>query len=118
MIELCEFSSNDIWSLLYRGTRDGFDSGDFHSRCDNHSNTLTILKAKESKFIFGGFTTVSWESCPALGKYKSDPNAFIFSLTNNDNKPLKMKVDLKFGSTFIFNIDVDLDSKSCQYNNG
>ena len=26
-------------------------------------------------------------------KYKSDPNAFIFSLTNKDNSPLKMKVD-------------------------
>jgi len=25
--------------------------------------------------------------------YKSDPNAFLFSLTNKDNKPLKMKID-------------------------
>jgi hypothetical protein len=78
---------------LYRGTRDGFGAKDFHSKCDGHSNTLTILKAKESSFIFGGFTTVDWESCPWPGKYKSDPNAFIFSLTNKDNKPLKMKVN-------------------------
>jgi hypothetical protein len=92
LIELCEFSPNDKWSLLYRATRDGFGSDDFHSKCNGHSNTLTILKAKPSKFIFGGFTTVSWESS-ALGKWKSDPNAFIFSLTNKYNKPLKMKID-------------------------
>jgi hypothetical protein len=62
LIDLCEFSTYDKWTLLYRGTRDGFDSNDFHSKCDGHSNTLTILKAKESEFIFGGFATVSWES--------------------------------------------------------
>ncbi len=89
MIKLCEFSSNDKWSLLYRGTRDGFGSRDFHLKCDGHKNTLTIVKAKESKFIFGGFTAVNWDSS---GTWKSDRNAFIFSLTNKDNKPLKMKI--------------------------
>jgi hypothetical protein len=92
LIDLCEFSPNDKWSLLYLGTRDGFDSNDFHSKCDGHSNTLTLLKAKGSGFIFGGFTTVSWES-PTDHKFKSDPNAFIFSLTNKDNQPVKIKID-------------------------
>jgi hypothetical protein len=90
LIELCEFSQNDKWSLLYRGSRDGFGSNDFHSKCDGHSNTLTILKAKESKYIFGGFTTIEWDS---LNEFKTDPNAFLFSLTNKDNKPLKLKID-------------------------
>jgi hypothetical protein len=75
LIKLCEFSPNDKWSLLYRGTRDGFTGRDFHSKCDGHSNTLTILKAKENKLVF-------WESSFT---YKSDSNAFIFSLTNKDN---------------------------------
>jgi hypothetical protein len=92
LIKLCEFSPNDKWTLLYRGTRDGFSAKAFHSKCDNHSNTLTLLKAKGNEFIFGGFTTVDWEACEWPGKCKSDPNAFIFSLTNKDNKPLKMKV--------------------------
>jgi BTB/POZ domain-containing protein KCTD9 len=70
----------------------GIGLKDFHSKCDGHSNTLTIIKAKESEFIFGGFTSVSWESS-AYGKFKSDPYAFIFSLTNKDNQPLKMKID-------------------------
>jgi len=92
LIKLCEFSPSDKFSLLYRGTRDGFKQRDFHSKCDGKSNTLTIFKAKESKFIFGGFTSVSWESS-AIDKSKSDPNAFLFSLTNKDKRPLKMKVD-------------------------
>jgi hypothetical protein len=74
---------------LYRGTRDGFDSDYFHSKCDNKSPTLSICKAHESSFIFGGFTTVNWDSS---NNWKSDRNAFIFSLTNKDNKPVKMKV--------------------------
>jgi hypothetical protein len=90
LIKLCEFSPNDEWSLLYRGTRDGFGSDDFHSKCDGHSNTLTILKANGTSFIFGGFTAVSWDS---FSEEKSDPNAFIFSLTNKDNKPLKMEIN-------------------------
>ena len=58
LIKLSEFSP-DKWSLLYRGTSDGFRSRDFYSKCDGHANTLTILKAKGSGFIFGGFTAVS-----------------------------------------------------------
>ncbi len=76
--------------MLYRGTRDGFGSREFHSKCDGHLNTLTILKAKQTKFIFGGFTAVSWDN---FSGWISDPNAFIFSLTNKDNQPLKMKVN-------------------------
>ena len=36
LIKLCEFSPNDNWSLLYRGTRDGYRAVDFHSKCDGH----------------------------------------------------------------------------------
>jgi hypothetical protein len=61
LIKLCEFSPNDKFTLLYRGTRDGFGSNDFHSKCDGHSNTLTILKAEQSSYIFGGFALVKWE---------------------------------------------------------
>ena len=87
---MCEFSPNDKWSLLYRGTRDGFGANDFHSKSDGHSNTLTMLKAKQSSYIFGGFTTVSWESASIC---RTDANAFLLSLTNKDNRPVKMKMD-------------------------
>jgi hypothetical protein len=114
LMKLCEFNSKDTFKLLYRASRDGFGSNDFHSKCDGHANTLTIFKTSESSNIFGGFTSVAWES-PLLGsgKCKSDPNAFLFSLTNKENKPCKMKIDpnkiknaihcwSKFGPTFGF----------------
>jgi hypothetical protein len=88
LIKLCEFSLKDKWTLLYRGTRDGFGARVFHSKCCGHSNTLAILKAHGTSFIFGGFTSIV-----RVGKnaYKPDPNAFLFSLTNKDNQPSKMR---------------------------
>jgi len=88
LIKLCEFSLNDKWTLIYRGTRDGFGFNEFHSECDGHNNTLTILKAKGSSYIFGGFTSIGWDS---FNEFKPDPNAFLFSLTNKDNQPCKMR---------------------------
>jgi hypothetical protein len=51
------------FTLLWRGSRDGFKATQFHSRCDGHPNTLTvILNAIELKFAnsaqarFGGKT--------------------------------------------------------------
>jgi len=90
LTNLCEFSAKDKWRLLYRGSRDGFYTNDFHSKCDGHSNTLTIIKAQDSGNIFGGYTQACWDSS---SEFKSDPNAFIFSLTNRDNQPCKMKID-------------------------
>jgi hypothetical protein len=88
LINLCGFSSNDKWTLLYRGTRDGFRARDFHSKCDNHSNTLTILKASGTSYIFGGFTSSDWDG---TNEWKTDPSAFLFSLTNKNNLPCKMR---------------------------
>ena len=120
LLKLCQFSSNDKWSLLYRGTRDGFGSDDFHSKCDGHANTLTILKAKFGSNIFGGFTSASWDG---LSEYKSDANAFLFSLTNRENKPLKMKIKFnqhqnaifcnsEYGPTFGFGHDIYIDNNA------
>jgi hypothetical protein len=83
----------------------------------NQTFKWLLLKAKGSEFIFGGFTSVKWDSSSG---FKSDPNAFLFSLTNKDNKPVKMKVhpdeheyaidcDSKFGP--IFGLDI------CIFNN-
>jgi hypothetical protein len=88
LLKLCEFSLEDNWTLLYRGTRDGFGADDFHSNCDGHKNTLTILKAHGTSYIFGGFTSINWDRSY---QYKPDPNAFLFSLTNKDNQPCKIR---------------------------
>jgi hypothetical protein len=92
LIRLCKFSSKDKFSLLYRASQDGFGSNHFHSKCDGHANTLTIFKASGSSFIFGAFTTAKWESF-SYNQYKSDPYAFVFSLTNKQRKPCKINIE-------------------------
>jgi TLD len=42
--------------LRYRGSRDGFNLIDFHSRCDNKGPTISLFKMKSGDVI-GGFTT-------------------------------------------------------------
>jgi hypothetical protein len=90
LIKLCEFNASDKWTLLYRGSRDGFRAKDFHLKCDKKSPTLTIIKAQDSGFIFGGYTEAEWDS--NCMEYRVDPNAFLFSLTNKEDEPCKMNV--------------------------
>jgi hypothetical protein len=90
LIKLCEFEDKTQFNLLYRATRDGFSAEDFHSKCDEIPKTLTVIKVKDQPHIFGGYTEATWEG---NWTYKEDPNAFIFSLVNDDNKPIKMKID-------------------------
>jgi hypothetical protein len=72
------------WNLLYRGTRDGFGSGAFHTRCDGHANTLTIILTTKG-YVFGGFSPISWDSSNA---YKADmtKESFLFSLISPRSK--------------------------------
>jgi hypothetical protein len=70
------------WTLLWRGSRDGFGAVEFHSRCDGHPNTLTVILDTKGN-IFGGFTSVKWES-DGDGKDKGDDSlqSFLFTLKN------------------------------------
>ena len=74
------------WSLLYQGSRDGFQNYDFHSLCNSIPNTLTIVKSTGGN-IFGGFTSVQWNS-NSNSSWEYDKSAFIFSLVNKENRPL------------------------------
>ena len=80
LINLCEFNSKDRFKLLYRASDDGFNSQYFHSKCDGKANTLTILKASESYFIFGGFTTVNWESLTSDVELSQRSNYNLFDM--------------------------------------
>lgn len=50
--ELCGFSEEMSWTLLYRASRDGFGAKDFHKKCDKHQKTLTIVKTVEGRHFF------------------------------------------------------------------
>lgn len=89
LLELCNISSDQLWKLIYRGSEHGFGAGDFHSKCDNVPNTLTVVKST-SGHIFGGYANATWDQS---NKYKNDPGAFLFSLVNAQNKRIKFKVN-------------------------
>jgi hypothetical protein len=82
------------YSLLWRGSRDGFGARDFHGRCDGHANTLTVILDTEGN-IFGGFTPVEWESRRPISESDwsncnlADPSlkSFLFTLTNPHKIP-------------------------------
>ena len=108
---------NQSFSLLWRGSRDGFDAATFHRLCDGKANTVTVVK-NTNGIIFGGFTSIPWKSS---GDYKADSQAFLFSLTNPSNEPVKLNVHLEdcavyhhssYGPTFGLRHDLCVSSLS------
>jgi hypothetical protein len=74
-----------ICRLLYRGSRDGFQARAFHSRCDGHGNTVTLILSTND-CIFGGYTPLAWSS---RDESVSDPSlkSFVFTIKNPHNLP-------------------------------
>ena len=68
------------YTLLFRATRDGYRSSNFHSKCDGKSNTVTLVETTTGR-RFGGFTDAQWDQSSS---YKTGSNGFIFSLDNNE----------------------------------
>jgi hypothetical protein len=77
-----EFRNRQL-KLLYRGSRDGFRSSNFHEKCDGQSDTITLIRTTKD-FIFGGYTPLSWDS---MDKYKADSShrSFVFTITDSHN---------------------------------
>lgn len=55
-------------NLIYRGSRDGFLSKNFHNKCDYKGETLSIIKSTKG-YIFGGYTKINWDSTKWNGMY-------------------------------------------------
>jgi hypothetical protein len=89
LLKLCRFDASSKWNLIYQASRDGRTAQAFHSKCHKKKKTLTIIKSTEG-YIFGGYTDQAWNSG---GQYRSDKNAFIFSLVNPYSKPLFCKIN-------------------------
>ena len=78
--KILEWSGYKKMELIYRGTRDGMTSKNFHDKCDNKGPTITLYK--NEKCIFGGYNSGSWLS---NGKWYSSSDCFIFTLVNIHN---------------------------------
>ena len=106
---------NSSWSLIYQASTDGFSSSIFHEKCNRILGTLVVIRAGINE-IFGGYTEADWSGDY---QYKSDPNAFLFSLTNSYNTSVKMPVrnsqnaiftNPQYGPTFGQGYDAYFDS--------
>ena len=64
--------------LLFRKSRDDSKPEDFHNKCDNKGNTITIIETTKG-YIFGGYTELQWDQS---NSFKKDKSTFIFSLNN------------------------------------
>ena len=49
------------FDLIYKISKYGSKSGDFHKYCDNKGPTLLIIKT-DKNYIFGGFTPLNWHT--------------------------------------------------------
>ena len=47
--------------LIYRGTKDGMTSKDFHNKCDNKGKTICLF-LNEKDNIFGGYSSIPWQN--------------------------------------------------------
>ncbi|POG60776.1 hypothetical protein GLOIN_2v1709988, partial [Rhizophagus irregularis DAOM 181602=DAOM 197198] len=43
------------FKLLYRSSRDGFNTASFHKNCDNKGPTIWIAKIQNSNQLIGGY---------------------------------------------------------------
>ena len=59
-------SANSAWKLCWRASIDGWAARTFHSRCDGKGPTVTIIRV--GRYIFGGYTSVSWGKLTWLQK--------------------------------------------------
>ena len=71
-------NKNFIAKLIFRKTRDGSTTEDFHKKCDNQGITITFIETTKG-YKFGGYTELEWEKKEGS---KKDKSTFIFSLNN------------------------------------
>lgn len=108
------------YDLLYKATKDGDKSENFHSKCDNVENTIVIIKTTAGK-IFGGFTTKLWNHSGLV----KDPLAFVFSINNqkiynivdNINGENAIYCHNSYGPCFGYQTDFGLYSGCIEKNN-
>eukprot|EP00479_Gromia_sphaerica_P008068 TRINITY_DN293_c0_g1_i3.p1 TRINITY_DN293_c0_g1~~TRINITY_DN293_c0_g1_i3.p1 ORF type:complete len:191 (+),score=30.33 TRINITY_DN293_c0_g1_i3:729-1301(+) len=81
--KLIEFLGGNLkhLKLLYKASRDGFGSRDFHRLCDNKGPTVAVIKRNGSEKIFGGYTPLDWHSSNAFVK-DDQFRSFIYTIDN------------------------------------
>jgi hypothetical protein len=55
------FGRDFVGKLLYRASRDGWHSTNFHHLCDEKGPTLVIVKVNNGR-LCGGYCSIGWKS--------------------------------------------------------
>ena len=122
MLSLCQLPKTLKWRLIFKATKNGFSADNFHKRCDGFEGTLTVINTVDS-FIFGGYTEALWSHSDT---FKEDMNAFLFSLVNKENSPIKIDCFKKkhdifchsdYGPTFGDGHDIFIENKCDKFFN-
>ena len=87
-VQLNKFHGNDNqkWHLAYKATRDGFTIDDFHRCSDSQGPTITVIQSLDN-YLFGGFTSMSWNFHQGAKSGLTDRMAFLFTLSNPHGFP-------------------------------
>ena len=98
--------------MLFSGRRDGMEASVFHSKCDGHGDTLTVMKG--NGHIFGGYAKPQWSSA---GVYIADntKSSFLFTCRSRTKHPLTSQqntiyVHSDYGPTFGGGHDIQIDN--------
>lgn len=67
------------FNLLYRASENAYSVAEFHKKCDNISDTITILETEYGKVI-GGYTPLAWNSSKKHWAADKSMTSFIFSI--------------------------------------
>ncbi|RHZ60537.1 hypothetical protein Glove_352g46 [Diversispora epigaea] len=68
------------FKLIFRGSINGFEPQKFWSKCHGYSNTVVIMKVKETDEILGGYNPLTWDANSIKNTWKVTNDSFIFSL--------------------------------------
>lgn len=66
-------------NLLYRASENNFSALEFHKKCDNIPQTITLIETEYGKVI-GGYTPLAWNSSKKHWAADKSMCSFIFSV--------------------------------------
>ena len=107
--------------LLYDTTEHGDSLSTFHKNCDDKGPTIIVVQTSvdKKKFIFGGFTSLSWKSDFNHKQNYSDSKAFLFSIDKekiieqSENSQFSITTGKKIGPCFGNGYDMYISENCC-----
>jgi hypothetical protein len=60
------FGEEREYTLLFKSSRDGPLSSKFHEKCDHKGETLTLIRPKDLREIFGGYNPLPWKKAGGM----------------------------------------------------